>query len=106
MMRTTKPEGAAAAHRGRADRRDHTNFLPCIATPTLIIVGSEDFFTPLPVARLMSDNIPGAQLVCIEGAGHLPNMETPDQFNEALGSFLRSNIPCIENGQFSPPVTA
>jgi 3-oxoadipate enol-lactonase len=98
MMSTTKPEGAAAAHRGRADRRDHIKLLPSIAVPALIIVGSEDFFTPLAVARLMSDNIPGAQLVCIEGAGHLPNMEAPDQFNEALDSFLRSNIPCIKNG--------
>jgi 3-oxoadipate enol-lactonase len=91
MMSTTKPEGAAAAHRGRADRRDHTKLLPSINVPTLIIVGSEDFFTPLPVARLMSDNIPGAQLVCIEGAGHLPNMEVPDEFNRALDSFLRSH---------------
>ena len=91
MMSTTKPEGAAAAHRGRADRRDHTTLLPAIAVPVLIIVGSEDFFTPLPVARLMSDNIPGAQLVCIEGAGHLPNMEAPGAFNEALDAFLRSH---------------
>jgi 3-oxoadipate enol-lactonase len=90
MMSNTKPEGAAAAHRGRADRRDHLPLLPGIKVPTLIIVGSEDFFTPLPVARLMSDNIPGAQLVCIEGAGHLPNMEAPAAFNAALDSFLRS----------------
>jgi pimeloyl-ACP methyl ester carboxylesterase len=39
----------------------------------------------------MSDNIPGAQLVCIEGAGHLPNMEAPREFNEALDAFLRSH---------------
>ncbi len=91
MMSTTKPEGAAAAHRGRADRRDHIKLLPTVAVPALIIVGSEDFFTPLPVARLMSDNIPGAQLVCIEGAGHLPNMEAPEKFNETLHSFLRSH---------------
>ena len=106
MMSTTKPEGAAAAHRGRAERRDHIKLLPSIAVPALIIVGSEDFFTPLAVARLMSDNIPGAQLVCIEGAGHLPNMEAPDEFNEALDSFLRSNIPCIKNEQFPRPATA
>lgn len=91
MMSTTKAEGAAAAHRGRADRRDHTRLLPTMTIPALIVVGSEDFFTPLPVARLMSDNIPGAQLVCIEGAGHLPNMEAPAEFNEALDAFLRSH---------------
>jgi 3-oxoadipate enol-lactonase len=90
MMTTTKPEGAAAAHRGRADRRDHTAILPAITVPSLIIVGSEDFFTPLPIARIMSDNIPGASLVCIEGAGHLPNMEAPAEFNKALSSFLSS----------------
>jgi 3-oxoadipate enol-lactonase len=99
MMSTTKPEGAAAAHRGRADRRDHLHLLSSITIPALIIVGSEDFFTPLPVARLMSDNIPGAEVVCIEGAGHLPNMEAPAAFNAALDAFLRSNIPCIENVQ-------
>jgi 3-oxoadipate enol-lactonase len=91
MMSATNPEGAAAAHRGRADRRDHIKFLPSIAVPALIVVGSDDFFTPLAVARSMSDNIPGAELVCIEGAGHLPNMEAPDAFNEALDSFLRSH---------------
>lgn len=88
MMTTTKPQGAAAAHRGRADRRDHTAILPSITVPALIVVGSEDFFTPIPIARLMSDNIPGATLVCIEGVGHLPNMEAPAEFNKALDSFL------------------
>jgi 3-oxoadipate enol-lactonase len=88
MMAATKPEGAAAAHRGRADRRDHTAILGAIAVPTLIVVGSEDYFTPLPIARIMSDNIPGARLTVIDGAGHLPNMEKPEIFNEILADFL------------------
>lgn len=88
MMINTAPEGAAAAHRGRAERRDHVALLPSIRVPALIIVGSEDFFTPLPVARIMSDGIPNARLVCIEGAGHLPNMEKPEQFNHAIEEFL------------------
>jgi 3-oxoadipate enol-lactonase len=88
MMAATKPEGAAAAHRGRADRRDHTAILPAIAVPTLIVVGSEDYFTPVPIARIMSDGIPGAQLAVIEGAGHLPNMEKSKAFNDLLEEFL------------------
>ena len=88
MMSKTRPEGAAAAHRGRADRRDHTQMLPHITVPSLIIVGSEDYFTPLPVARIMSDAIPGARLVVVEDAGHLPNMEAPEIFNNALNEFL------------------
>ncbi|HLZ87115.1 MAG TPA: alpha/beta fold hydrolase [Puia sp.] len=88
MMTTTKPEGAAAAHKGRALRRDHTAILANIVVPALIVVGSEDFFTPLPIARLMSDNIPGARLAVIDNTGHLPNMESPAEFNKVLGEFL------------------
>lgn len=88
MMSTTSAEGAAAAHRGRAERRDHRSVLSTIHVPTLIIVGEEDYFTPLPIARIMSDSIPGAQLAVIPGAGHLPNMETPEVFNDILRAFL------------------
>ena len=89
MMSGTRPEGAAAAHRGRADRRDHTSVLATIRVPALIVVGSEDFFTPQPVARIMSDGIPGAQLAVIDGAGHLPNMEKPAVFNRIMDDFLK-----------------
>ena len=109
MMTTTRPEGAAAAHKGRVLRRDHTAILPTITVPSLIVVGTEDFFTPIPVARLMSDNIPGAHLAVIDGAGHLPNMEAPAEFNSVLGSFLEKAVvakaaemaytPCIESAQ-------
>ena len=88
MMTTTNPAGAAAAHKGRALRRDHTSILPTITVPSLIVVGSEDFFTPIPIARGLSDNIPGAQLAVIEGVGHLPNMEAPEEFNTILATFL------------------
>jgi 3-oxoadipate enol-lactonase len=88
MMTQTKPEGAAAAHRGRAERRSHLAILPGVTVPALIVVGAEDYFTPLPVAEIMSKLIPHADLVCIEGAGHLPNMEAPAAFNNALRAFL------------------
>lgn len=91
MMTTTAAEGAAAAHKGRGERRDHLPLLPHIQVPTLIVVGEEDFFTPEPIARLMSDAIPGAQLAVIPGAGHLPNMEKPEAFNKVLYDFLLKN---------------
>lgn len=91
MMSTTSAEGAAAAHRGRAERRDHQPILSRIVVPSLIVVGEEDSFTPEPIARMMSDNIPGAQLAVIPGAGHLPNMEAPEQFNNILYDFLEQH---------------
>ena len=92
MMTTTTAEGAAAAHKGRGERRDHLPMLPHIQVPALIVVGEEDFFTPEPIARLMSDAIPGAQLAVVAGAGHLPNMEKPEAFNEVVYNFLRERL--------------
>ena len=40
MMLKTKPQGAAAALRGMAERDDQTELLPKISVPTLILVGS------------------------------------------------------------------
>lgn len=32
----------------------------------------------------------GSRLVVVEGAGHLPNLERPEEFNQALLGFLGS----------------
>src|SRR5205085_10656821 len=47
MMLKMKPEGAAAALRGMAEREDQTPLLSQISVPTLILVGAEDAITPV-----------------------------------------------------------
>jgi pimeloyl-ACP methyl ester carboxylesterase len=88
MMRRTSPQGAAAALRGRAERPDYTDSLRKVRVPTLVVVGRDDDFTPLADAKLIRDLVPGADLAVFDGAGHLPNLETPDQFNARLLGFL------------------
>jgi pimeloyl-ACP methyl ester carboxylesterase len=39
----------------------------------------------------MKAKIPDAELVVLEGCGHLGPMDQPDEFNAALLSFLRRN---------------
>ena len=90
MILGAKPEGAAAALRGMAVRRDQTDLLPEINVPTLIVVGGEDSVTPPSEAEAMAAKISGSLLVVIEGAGHLSNVERPEEFNRALGDFLVS----------------
>jgi pimeloyl-ACP methyl ester carboxylesterase len=90
MMRGTDPEGAAAALRGRAERPDYVAMLAGVAVPALVVVGAEDEFTPLADARLMSDEIPDATLAVVEGAAHMPNLERPAEFDEALEEFLKA----------------
>lgn len=90
MMTTTSPRGAAAALRGRAQRIDYTPLLRDIRVPTLVVVGREDSYTPVATAEKLRDGIRGAKLVVIEEAGHMPNLERPGAFNEALISWMRS----------------
>ena len=89
MIVETAPEGAAAALRGMAQRQDQSSFLSRIIAPTLIIVGSEDALTPLADAEVMHSEIGGSRLQVIEGAGHVSNIENPEEFNKALVKFLR-----------------
>ncbi|MEV7098587.1 alpha/beta fold hydrolase [Amycolatopsis sp. NPDC051045] len=91
MMRNAPKEGAAAALRGRAERPDYTNSLEAINVPTLVIVGSEDEFTPVADAELIHRKTAGSTLVVIEGAGHLPNLERETEFDEALSTFLTNS---------------
>lgn len=88
MMAETNPEGAAAALRGMASRQDQTSFLSRIIAPTLILVGSEDAITPVADSELMHREIGGSRLQIIEGAGHVSNLERPEEFNAALVKFL------------------
>ena len=45
--------------------------------PTLVISGEEDELTPSDESRTWASEIPGAQYVEIEKAGHLSNLEAP-----------------------------
>lgn len=70
---------------GRVDSRPD---LPHYKIPTLVLCGREDALTPVEVHEEMAGLIPGAELVIIEDAGHLPPMETPDRVAEALRRWL------------------
>jgi 3-oxoadipate enol-lactonase len=88
MILQTDPQGAAAALRGMAVRRDQTKLLGEIKCPVLIIVGSLDAITPPADAEFMHREISGSRLEVIAGAGHVSNLERPAEFNRALEKFL------------------
>jgi 3-oxoadipate enol-lactonase len=59
-----------------------------IRVPTLLVAGSEDKTAPVSVMQRMAQEIPGAELVVLEGCGHLGPMDQPEAFNTALQAFL------------------
>jgi pimeloyl-ACP methyl ester carboxylesterase len=91
MMLKTKPEGAAAALRGMAERDDQTSLLSKITVPTLIVVGAEDAITPVTDSEKMHESVAGSRLVVLENAGHVSNLERTEKFNEALLDFLNES---------------
>jgi len=91
MMKGTSPLAAATAMRARSGRVDYLNeVLPKVNIPTLIIVGRQDEFTPVAKAEEMQQKLQNSKLVVIEDAGHMPNLEHPDEFNRIVLGFLKS----------------
>jgi 3-oxoadipate enol-lactonase len=90
MMAETSLEGMIGALQGMKDRPDSVATLGEIDVPTLIIHGEQDQLIPLAEAQAMQTLISGAKLVVIPDAGHLPNLEQIDEFNDAVIDFLES----------------
>lgn len=82
------PAGVAAAQRGMAARPDSEPTLARIGCPTLVVVGEEDTLTPVVESEKMAAAVKGARLVKIPRAGHLPCIENPEPFNQALVEFF------------------
>lgn len=60
-----------------------------IAAPALVIVGEDDIADFRLIADLLAENLPRARRLVLPDCGHLPPLEQPDAFNEALIAFLR-----------------
>lgn len=68
---------------------DVTDRLHEIATPTLLVSGRYDEATPHIVGQ-MHERIPGAEWVLFEESSHLPHVEEPEAFLDAVEAFLRT----------------
>jgi pimeloyl-ACP methyl ester carboxylesterase len=53
------------------------------------MVGEDDTVTPPDSARRMAAAIPGARLVVVPGAAHVPPVEQPAETTTAIREFLR-----------------
>jgi len=92
LVLANSPEAIAGAIVALRDRPDSTPLLPTIHCPTLIVVGEEDTLTPPELSEGMQRAIPGSELVVIRRAGHLANLEQPEEFNGALARFLTHRV--------------
>jgi len=62
--------------------------IPAIHTPSLILAGALDESTPPSQARELHTAIVGSELVILQEAAHLSNVEQPEVFSKYVLGFL------------------
>ena len=90
MIATSSARAVADGARGMALRPSSFPTLATITVPTLVLVGEYDALTPPSDSEAIAQGISGARLVTIAEAGHMSNIENPDEFNQALVEFVQS----------------
>ena len=61
---------------------------PPITHPTSIICGELDDITPVRYSEFLAENIPGAELTIVPGAGHMVMLEQPDLVAQTIEDFI------------------
>ena len=93
MMSAAPPAGAAAALRGQAERPDYRPALAGLDIPALVCTGSADPRSSHTMTAEIIACLKRPELLVIDGAGHLPNLEAESEFNDALRAFLQAHAP-------------
>ena len=59
-----------------------------VRVPTLVLWGRDDRLIPASAGLGLSERIPGAKLVVLPDAGHIPQEEQPEAFSREVAGFL------------------
>ena len=62
--------------------------LGAIASPALVVAGGLDAETPAAYSRVLAEGLRNAELIVLDGVGHLAVSEVPQTFNRLVRSFL------------------
>ena len=100
-MQAFHPGGFRAM--ARASAEDVRDVLPHVDVPTLLVYGDRDVRAPLTVAKTLRATISGSKLVVLPDAGHVCNIEAPNEFNDAVRDFLDDSHRQTHRRPLSPP---
>jgi aminoacrylate hydrolase len=73
----------------RFDRRARLGEIRC---PTLVVVAGDDALTPAFYSEELAARIPGAKLAVLRTGGHFAPVLVPEEYNAAVGGFLRDQL--------------
>jgi 3-oxoadipate enol-lactonase len=67
--------------------------LAAVAAPTEILVGADDYATPVAMSEALAAAIPGANLTVLPGLRHLTILEVPDRIATLVRTLVdRSHV--------------
>jgi pimeloyl-ACP methyl ester carboxylesterase len=89
MVCRATPESFEGQQIAGLERPDATDYLARIACPTLVLVGRQDGWSPVPQHEEMARRIPDAELVVVEDSGHMVSVEQPEAVTAALLHWLQ-----------------
>jgi len=89
IMQQTSLEAMLGDLMGMRERPDSSLTLREISLPALIVYGEDDQVIDRGEVESMHEALINSQLVVIPEAGHLLNMEQPQQFNQAVRDYLK-----------------
>ena len=67
-------------------------WLHTVDVPTLVVVGSEDTFSPPALGDVIVRHVPDSELVTIEGGTHGALLEFPAEIHDAMADFLHRSL--------------
>jgi 3-oxoadipate enol-lactonase len=62
-----------------------------VKVPVLVLVGEHDEATPPPMSHELAAGLPNARLKIIAGCAHVPQLQSPQAFLDAIGDFLAAS---------------
>jgi pimeloyl-ACP methyl ester carboxylesterase len=71
---------------------DATDVLPSIAAPTLVIVGSNDLFTPPEASQVLHNGIKDSEILVVRTGTHYVPVEFPELVNLRINKFLQERV--------------
>ena len=66
-----------------------------VKIPVLVLVGEHDEATPPPMSHELAAGLPDARLKIIPGCAHVPQLQSPELFLDAIGDFLPASYAAI-----------
>jgi pimeloyl-ACP methyl ester carboxylesterase len=95
LMAATSPKAIAETLRSLIDH-DLRDELAAVDVPALVMVGTHDPLTPPRMARKIVQHLAHAELVLLDGVGHMPMLEARNELDRLITEFAAKLSPLAD----------